>query len=510
MKLESIYVTTPIYYVNDRPHLGHAYASIHADILTRYSKLFGRDTYFLTGADEHGEKIAKAATENGEDIQDFVNRNAESFIKAWKELGVEPSSFVRTTLNSHKEYVSNSLQSLYDKGDIYQAEYEGLYSVGQERFVTEKELVDGKLPEDKTPPELRKEINYFFKMEKYRKWVKEYIEEHPDLIQPAGFANEMLMLLNEPIGDLSISRPSSRLSWGINLPWDNDHVTYVWFDALLSYVSPLTTIEGNFQRYWPVVRHIIGKDILRPHTLFWLAMCKALEITPYKKLYVSGHLLGRDGRKMSKSLNNGVDPLQAAEKYSVDVLRFVLVRELPFGSDGIISEEVIESRLDNDLANDLGNLASRTISMLGRYCDFVVPSTEPPGYDETVLIEQSLKLQDNIMHLVDDMKISIAVEHIMKLIRDMNRYVTIREPWKLAKNPDKSSELNLVLQTLHQGLVVASALLFPVMPDKMTSLRKALGVSDIAITLNSSWIISSGASVTKEPFILFPKIHKKN
>lgn len=504
--MDSLYITTPIYYVNDRPHLGHAYASIHADVLARYSRLAGRDVFFLTGADEHGEKIAKAAAANGEGIQDFVDRNADLFMAAWGQLGVEPTQFVRTTLASHKRYVSTALALLYERGDIYQAEYEGLYSVGQERFVTEKELVGGKLPEDKEPPELRREVNYFFRMEKYRGWVKDFIESNPGVIQPDNYAKEMLVLLEEPIGDLSISRPKSRLSWGIPLPWDRDHVTYVWFDALLSYVSPLAAQADSFERYWPSVRHIIGKDILRPHTLFWLAMCKALELSPYRKLYVSGHLLGSDGYKMSKSLKNGVDPLVAANKYTADVLRYVLVREIPFGVDGIISDNVIENRLDKDLANDLGNLVSRTLTMIGLYCDFVVPTSQAHGADEEGLIEQSRQLQESIMGWVDDMKIRLATENIMAFVRELNRYVSARTPWKLAKDASKRDELNAVLQTLHEGLVLVSTLLSPVMPEKMRALRKALGVAGQPESLNERWQFDRGACVTREPFILFAKV----
>lgn len=506
-KMKTIYITTPIYYVNDRPHLGHAYASIHADVLARYSCLAGRDTFFLTGADEHGEKIVKAAAANGLDTQAFVDRNAELFINVWRELGVEPSSFVRTTMPAHQSYVTNALQALYDQMDIYQAEYEGLYSVGQERFVTEKELVDGKLREDKEPPQLRKEVNYFFKMEKYREAVKQTIISNPDLIQPANYAREMLALLEEPIGDLSISRPSSRLSWGIPLPWDPAHVTYVWFDALLSYVSPLTTIPDGFERYWPYAHHIIGKDILRPHTLFWIAMCTALNLSPYKKLYVSGHLLGNDGRKMSKSLNNGVDPLTAAEKYTTDVLRYVLVREVPFGMDGIISEKVIENRLDKDLANDLGNLVSRTLSMLGLYCDFIVPRVTICGPEEQALITQCGQLKEILMPLVDKMKISIAVENIMDFVREMNRYVTARTPWTLAKNPAQREQLDLVLQSLHEGLVQVSTLLYPIMPSKMASLRTVLGISKLPQQLHEPWQLQRGVRVSDQPFILFPKVN---
>jgi len=499
------YVTTPIYYVNDRPHLGHAYASIHADVMARYWRAAGHHVWFLTGADEHGEKIAKAAAAAGEPVQAFVDRNAALFEAAWHQLDVAPTHFVRTTAMSHQQVVSKVLAQLYAADDIYLADYEGLYSIGQERFVTDKELVDGKLPEDRDPPVVRREANYFFRMEKYRAALRAHLEHHPDLIQPARYRREILQLLEEPIGDLSISRPRSRLSWGIPIPWDGDHVTYVWFDALLSYVSPLGYPHGElYQRFWPEARHVIGKDILRTHTLFWLSMAFASGIAPYQRLYVSGHLLGSDGRKMSKSLGNGVDPLLAAAHYGTDVLRYTLVREVSFGSDGVISNAIIEQRLNRDLADDLGNLAARSIAMLHQYRGGQVPT--PAAYQtlELTLIETAQALPANVLTLIDDMKIALAVERIMEFVRQLNQYVAHCAPWVLAKQASQSQRLDTVLYTLAEGLRCAADLLAPVMPGKMAQLREHLGL-DPAPTWDLPWGQGVQSGLATRKLVLFPK-----
>lgn len=484
------YITTPIYYVNDRPHLGHAYASIHADVMARYFSAAGHQVFFLTGADEHGEKIAKAAQAAGEDIQSFVDRNARLFQDAWHCLDVAPNHFVRTTDAGHQHLVGTLLTQLHDAGDIYLADYEGLYSIGQERFVTDKELVDGKLPEDRDPPIVRREANYFFRMEKYRDAIRAHLDSHPELIQPSRYRNEILQLLDEPIGDLSISRPRSRLSWGIPIPWDDAHVTYVWFDALLSYISPLGYPHGEaYQRFWPAARHVIGKDILRTHTLFWLSMALAIGIPPYQRLHVSGHLLGADGRKMSKSLGNGVDPLVAAKRYGIDVLRYTLVREISFGQDGIISNAIIEQRLNRDLANDLGNLAARSLAMIRQYRAGVVPAPHDYQTIEHQLIEVASALPARVLELVDDMKVAQAVERVMEFVRQLNQYVAQTSPWELAKQ-QQAERLDTVLYTLAEGLRSAADLLAPVMPTKMAQLRRQLGLAD-----GTAWDVQWGCGV---------------
>jgi len=499
------YITTPIYYVNDRPHLGHAYASIHADVMARYFRAAGDEVFFLTGADEHGEKIAKAAQASGEELQHFVDRNAHLFQDAWLRLDVTPNHFVRTTDAAHQQVVSAILAQLYAADDIYLADYEGLYSIGQERFVTDKELVDGKLPEDRDPPVVRREANYFFRMEKYRETIRTHLYTHPDLIQPVRYRNEILQLLEEPIGNLSISRPRSRLSWGIPIPWDEAHVTYVWFDALLSYISPLGYPDGEaYRRFWPAARHVIGKDILRTHTLFWLSMAAAIGIQPYQRLHVSGHLLGADGRKMSKSLGNGVDPLEAAERYGTDVLRYTLVREVSFGLDGIISNAVIEQRLNRDLADDLGNLAARSLAMMHKYRAGAIPAPHDYQAAEQALIALADTLPARVLELVDEMKVAQAVERVMEFVRQLNQYVAQTEPWALAKLPQQAHRLDTVLYTLAEGLRIAADLLAPVMPGKMAQLKRQLGGA-----AGPSWNVAWGHGVVPGQLthseLLFPK-----
>ncbi|MFC0397394.1 methionyl-tRNA synthetase [Paraburkholderia rhizosphaerae] len=499
------YITTPIYYVNDRPHLGHAYASVHADIMARYLRAAGHQVVLLTGADEHGEKIAKAAMLANEAPRAFAERHARTFEEAWRRLAVEPDLFIRTTAPAHAKVVSNCLTRLFKAGEIYLADYEGLYSVGQERFVTEKELVDGKLPEDKEPPVLRREPNYFFRMEAHRDWVRQLLLDTPDLIQPTQYRNEILKLLEEPIGDLSISRPVDRLDWGIPIPWDAGHVTYVWFDALLSYVSPLGYPEhSTFGDYWPSVRHVIGKDILRTHTLFWLSITHALGIPPYRRLHVSGHLLGSDGRKMSKSLGNGVDPLEAADTYGVDALRYTLIREVSFGFDGIISHAVIEQRLNRDLADNLGNLVARTLAMVIRYRGGSVPAPKVIEASEHALIARASELPGAVLALVEEMKLGRAAERVMEFVTELNGYVASSAPWALAKDSGASDRLDTVLHTLLEGIYSVSNLLSPVMPGKMSELRSLLGVC-AAPVWNLRWGegVKPGSRINEG--ILFPK-----
>jgi methionyl-tRNA synthetase len=506
------YITTPIYYVNDRPHMGHAYASVHADVMARYLRAAGHEVMLLTGADEHGEKIARAAQQANETPQAFAERHARSFEEAWRALAVEPDRFVRTSAPDHARVVSQCLTRLFDAGEIYLADYEGLYSVGQERFVTEKELVDGKLPEDKEPPVVRRERNYFFRMEAHREWMRRLLLDTPELIQPAQYRNEVLKLLEEPIGDLSISRPVERLAWGIPIPWDARHVTYVWFDALLSYVSPLGYPDRpEFARFWPSVRHVIGKDILRTHTLFWLSMTHALGIAPYRRLHVSGHLLGADGRKMSKSLGNGVDPLAAAGTYGVDALRYTLIREVSFGFDGIISEAVIEQRLNRDLADDLGNLASRTLSMVVKYRGGLVPAPKTYEAAEHALMARACELPGAVLALVDEMKPGRAVEQVMEFVKQLNVYVASSAPWTLARDAHAAGRLDTVLYTLLEALYGVSNLLYPVMPGKMKELQTWLGVSNVSDAASgASWDRPWGEGVKPGTVvsegILFPKL----
>jgi methionyl-tRNA synthetase len=511
---KTFYVTTPIYYVNDVPHLGHAYATLVADTLARYHRLAGYDTYFLTGTDEHGEKIWKVVQALGREPQEYVDEIAETGFKAlWQRWGLSNDDFIRTTQTRHVKYVQSILQRLYEAGDIYFAEYEGLYSIGSERYVTDKELVEGadgirRLPGDRDPPELRREANYFFKLEKYRPWLIEHLNEHPNLIEPVSYRNEVMEMLREPIGDLSISRPIGRLPWGIPIPWDVGDVCYVWFDALLNYVSALGG-EGDpkFENYWRSAWHLVGKDILKTHSVFWLPMLKAAGLPLYEKLVVHAHILGFDGRKMGKSLGNAVDPIEMEEKYGIDALRYALLRETTFQADSAFGEKILVNRLNSDLANDLGNLLSRVLSMLEKFHDGIIPVPDMLEAREEGIKTAALKLADSTLEEVRGLRFHIAIEKIMEFVRDLNRYVAETKPWELAKQTDKS-RLNTVLYTLVEGIRVASVLLEPVIPNQAKEIRRQLGL-DLIYVLEPAWGLTKSGSRIAPASVLFPKVELK-
>ncbi len=472
--MSTLYLTTPIYYVNARPHLGHACTTIMADAMCRYRRLAGDRVYFLTGTDEHGDKIAQAAAEAGVSPKAYADEIAEAFRDTWRRLGITNDDFIRTTEPRHRKVVQAVLQRLYDAGEIYFGEYGGWYCYGCERFYTEKEIVDGKCPDHQTPLTFIKEKNYFFKMSKYQDWLVKHLEDHPGFIQPERYRNEVLGFLREPLLDLSISRPKSRLSWGIPLPFDDQYVTYVWFDALLNYYSAVTEPpQAKTRGLWDHVEHLIGKDILKPHGVYWPTMLKAAGIPLYRRLHVHGYWsLG--GGKMSKSVGNVVEAFQLTDKYGHDAFRYFLLREMSFGLDASFSEEALVERLNADLANDLGNLASRATTLIAG-AGPVARVTAPAEAADLEIAAAAAAARAAVEQSMQEFAFQKALAALWAFIGTVNRYVDASAPWVLARDPAKRPRLERVLVTLADALGFLGVMLEPFLPDAARKIRDALG-----------------------------------
>jgi methionyl-tRNA synthetase len=503
------YLTTPIYYVNAEPHLGHAYTTIVGDAMARWHRLAGDRVWFLTGTDEHGDNIAQTAAKAGVSPQGYADRISGAFRETWRRLGITNDDYIRTTEDRHKKVVQKILQALWEAGEIYLGTYGGQYCFGCERFYTEKEIVDGKCPDHQRPLTYIEEENYFFKMSKYQAWLVEEIQRRPDRIRPERYRNEILGFLRDPLQDLSISRPRKRLEWGIPLPFDDKFVTYVWFDALINYVSALGGPgDTRYETFWPVVEHLIGKDILKPHAVYWPCMLKAAGLPLFRHLNVHGYWrIG--GGKMSKSVGNVVEALALTDKYGNDAFRYFIMREMVFGLDADFSEEALVGRLNADLANDLGNLASRASTLIVNFAGGVVPAAGAAAPEEQAVaraFEQALAVAGEAMQ---EYAFHRALAAIWEFVAVVNRYVDASAPWELKKDPAKQPRLNAVLYTLAESLRCLGIVLAPFIPDAAAKIRAALGQTGEPALAEAVWgRLPAGAHVQKIA-ALFPRVEDK-
>jgi methionyl-tRNA synthetase len=491
------YITTPIYYVNAEPHLGHAYTTIAADVLARHMRQRGEDVFFLTGTDEHGEPVAQAAEREGVTPQELVDRNAPKFEDLVKRVDATNDFFIRTSDEQHKKAVQDVLQKVHDAGHVYPGHYEGYYCPRCADFKTDAELIDGnKCPIHLIVLEREVEDNWFFKLSEFQEPLERWYAEHPEWVLPDFRYNEALSFIKQGLQDISLSRV--RISWGVQVPWEPSQVFYVWFDALLNYYTALTYAPGaSLEKFWPPNVQLLAKDILKFHAVIWPALLMAADLPLPKQLYIHGYLL-MDEHKMSKSLGNVIDPFQIMEKFGTDALRFYLMREVSFGQDGNVSTEGFENRYTTELANEYGNLASRTLAMIDRFRQGEVtkPSGVPP------LAESFAGVTDDVCGRLDRIDVTGALDAIWQRIRALNAFVAAEEPWQLAKDETKAEHLDAVLYTLAEGLRVVSILLQPWIPDASGKLLDALGVGDREMPTFGEW---PGGKVEKiEP--LFPRI----
>jgi methionyl-tRNA synthetase len=514
----TFYITTPIYYVNDVPHIGHAYTTIAADVLARYWRLRGRDVFFLTGLDEHGQKVQQAAAKAGIEPQAYCDRLAPKFQNLWKRLEIENDAFIRTTEPQHKEIVQRYLQELFDKQLIYKDSYTGWYCTFDERFWTEKDVVDSLCPDCKRPVERLSESNYFFRMGQYQDSLIKYIKTHEKFIRPNSRRNEVLGFLEtQKLGDLSISRPKSRLSWGIELPFDKDYVTYVWFDALVNYLSALEykLSSPSVDRYWPATIHLVGKDILTTHAVYWSTMLMALGLPLPEMIFAHGWWTV-DGEKMSKSRGNVVDPNGMVDRFGTDAFRYFLLREVPFGQDGDFSESALVARINSDLANGLGNLLSRTLTLIERSSGGVIPNVPAPLSSdiEERLTKAGVEAFSRADSDIDDLAFSRALEQIWQLVRAADQYLETHAPWTLAKDPNNRTLLERVLYRAADSLRLLAIAIYPFMPSTAEAINQQLGINfNFRVPISFSdmqWNRLPPGTKVQKATALFPRIQTQS
>ncbi len=497
----SFYVTTPIYYVNAQPHLGHAYTSIAADVLARHMRQRGEDVFFLTGTDEHGEPVADAARALGMEPKQLADENARRFQDLMPQLNVSNDFFIRTSDEAHMVKVQEVLQRVHDNGHVYKGIYEGWYCPRCADFKVENEILEGnRCPIHEIELTRESEENWFFRLSSFQSALERLYAEHSDFVMPGRHYNEARSFISQGLQDVSLTR--GRLTWGVQVPWDRTHVFYVWFDALLNYYTALSYArpgEDLTERFWPATFHIIGKDILKFHTVFWPALLMAADLPVPKHVFVHGFLIGADGRKMSKSLGNVLDPFEVMDQFGTDALRFYLMRDVPFGSDGAVGLDAVRARYDSELANEYGNLASRTGAMIRRYRGGELPT----GPTDPALGAEFAGVKEQVAELMDRAEATQALEVIWQRIRRLNRYVEEQAPWQLAKDAAEAERLDQVLRSLFEGLRIVSLLLHAYIPASTGTLLGAMGLQDTRYELAEWQDQVGGTFEVLEP--LFPK-----
>jgi methionyl-tRNA synthetase len=519
MALEKFYLTTPIYYVNDVPHIGHAYTTIAADVLARYKRLAGYEVFFLTGTDEHGIKIERSARERGVSPQEWTDTISEHFRHLWARLNISYDDFIRTSQPRHQAVAQAVFQKTYEKGDIYKGLYEGWYCIPDETFLLESELQGGQCPICGRPVEWITEEAYFFRLSKYQDWILDHIESHPTFIQPVSRRNEVLSFVRSGLRDLCVSR--STFSWGIPVPFDPSQVIYVWIDALTNYLTAIGygVDAQTFDKFWPANIHLIGKEILRFHAVIWPILLRSADLPPPAQVFAHGWWTA-DGEKMSKSTGNVIDPGKLVEELAqkagasldtaVDAIRYFVLREVAFGLDGDFSHTALVQRFNSDLANDLGNLLSRTLTMLQRYCQGTVPPPTETESAANALAEAAAKLVPDLDPLLNELAFHRALARLWEYVRLVNRYVDEQAPWALARDPAQRRQLDTVLYNQVESLRIIALLLFPFMPHTAASMWRQLGIQDEIATQHLATAMVWGGTRPGTPIQpgvqLFPRI----
>ena len=509
------FISTPIYYPSDRLHIGHAYCTTIADAVARFQRLAGKDVFFLTGSDEHGQKIQRKAAEVGQSPIQYVDHIVASFQMLWEKLGISHDDFIRTTEKRHHEVVQAIFQKIYDQGDIYKAAYEGWYCTPCETFWLERQLTDGNCPDCGRPVEMVQEESYFFRMSKYQERLLKHIEDHPEFIQPVSRRNEMINFIKQGLEDLCVSRTT--FDWGIPVPFDRKHVVYVWFDALTNYITAAGYLHDRekFAKFWPADVHLVGKEIVRFHSIIWPIILMALGVELPKKVYGHGWLVV-EGDKMSKSKGNVIDPVLLIEEFGADAIRYFLLREINLGQDGNFSRDALIKRINSDLANDLGNLLHRTLNMMQRYNGGVMGQADEPTEADAPLLTMAKAITPRYRAMMENMDINGAIKEIWQLIGRANKYIDETEPWKLAKDPANAPRLNRVLLNLLEVLSMVSVLVEPFVPTTSRRIRAQLGLPLDVTTANLDALDEFGATGTirvghrtGKPEPIFPRIEEK-